>query len=207
MEKKKTQKKENAWLIHVAKFRKEHPEFKGLSATTEARKTYNQPQTQKVSEAVMPAQVKPETQSAPALIPSESKTQNPNLPALPNYPPKPKTEEEKKAEWEKKLGGQHEIISKSEYQKIKEQSNKARVQLPFWKVFAVVCLILLFGVIFLAYNGKFQTIIGDTSNNFNATISSPTTNNNQYTIPVNSTTANYNNFTIINEIKIYTNST
>jgi len=30
----------NPWMIHLAKFRKEHPEFKGISAAKQAKKTY-----------------------------------------------------------------------------------------------------------------------------------------------------------------------
>jgi hypothetical protein len=34
-------KSKNPWMIHLAKFRKEHPEFKGVQAAIHARKTYH----------------------------------------------------------------------------------------------------------------------------------------------------------------------
>jgi hypothetical protein len=89
----------------------------------------------------------------------------------------------------------------------KEKFEKVKSQLPFWQILAVISLIIIiiFACVFGYFisKGKFQTQIGDTHNDFNASIQndyqnsySPTTNN-QY----------QNNFTIIVENKIYTNST
>lgn len=209
----------NKWLEHVKKVKEENPNLKLKEVLKLAKESYIKDNIQQEKKEVKTLSnlTSGDTKQRGVNVQDDTGLQIERSGSLPvdTQPPadipikKLPTNEEKRKQLNEKIFEPtgHTLVKKQDY----EEAKKAKSQIGFWKIFSVLCLILLAVFVFLVYDDRFKSssyleITPNITAYTNSTAEVTTNINNNYdnNFNPNTTIQNtyYNNLTIINKIYI-----